>query len=59
MQLGAVRAGKVHVGQDIGLAVVDKCAELGPLASVLVGDVPQRLAGGRAIRLEERLAERG
>jgi hypothetical protein len=54
-----VLGGKIHVRQHVDLAIVDERGELRPLHSQLIGDVPQRLAGGRAIGLDERLAQRG
>src|ERR1700733_11900269 len=59
MQLGAVLLGEAQVRQDIGLAVVDERAELRPFLPQLVGHVTQRLALLRAIRLDERLTQRG
>src|SRR3954470_1730256 len=51
-------AGKVHVRQHVGLALVDERAELGPFGAQLVGHVPERLAGSGAIGLDERLPQR-
>ncbi len=59
VDLGSVLDGKVHVGEDVGLALVDEGREFRPFGAELVGGVPQRLAGGRAIGLHERLAQGG
>ena len=50
-------AGKVQMRQHVGLAVVDKAAELGAFPPELVGDVAQRLGSAGASRLDEGLAQ--
>ena len=55
VDFAAVLGGEVHVHQHVGLALVDERAELWPLASELIGHVPERLAGAGTIGLDERL----
>ena len=51
--------GEVHVGQHVGLAVVDERTELRPLVAELVSDVAHGLAGVLVVQLGERLAQGG
>ena len=53
MDLGSVLLGEVQMRQDVGFAVVDEGCELRPFLPQLVRHVTQRLAGLRAIRLDE------
>ena len=57
MYFGPVLDWEIHMRQHVGLALVDEVAELRPLRPKLVGDMSQRLAGVRAIGLDERLAQ--
>jgi len=57
MDLASVLSGEVHVGQHVGLAVIDERTDLRPLHPQLVGDVTQGLARGRTVGLDERLAQ--
>src|ERR1700733_15539207 len=50
---------EVQMRQNVGLAVVNERRELRPLLPRLIGHVTQRLARLRAIRLDERLTQRG
>ncbi|MFK4380945.1 hypothetical protein ABIA40_000353 [Bradyrhizobium sp. USDA 223] len=59
VQLGAVLRREGHVGQHIGLGLVEEAGELGWLRAELIGDIPPLRSCGLGIVLGKRSGDEG